>query len=35
MLTDTRFYLGLALGAALVLFIVPMVRGAMASKSAG
>lgn len=33
MLTDTRFYLGLALGAALVLFVVPMIRGAMANKA--
>jgi hypothetical protein len=32
MLTDTRFYLGLAVGAAFVLFVLPMIRGAMASK---
>jgi hypothetical protein len=35
MLTDTRFYLGLAFGAALVLFVVPMIRGAMAGKAGG
>lgn len=33
MLTDTRFYIGIGVGAALVLFVIPWVRGAMAAKA--
>jgi hypothetical protein len=33
-LTDTRFYIGVAVGAALVMFVIPWARGAMASKAA-
>lgn len=33
MFTDTRFYVGIAVGAAVVLFVLPMVRGFMAAKS--
>lgn len=32
MLTDTRFYIGIAVGAALVMFVLPWARGAMANK---
>jgi hypothetical protein len=34
-LTDTRFYIGVAVGAGLVMFVIPWLRGAMASKSGG
>lgn len=34
MFTDTRFYIGVAVGAALVMFVIPWARGAMASKAA-
>lgn len=35
MLTDSRFLIGVGVGAALALFVVPWVRGAMASRSGG
>jgi hypothetical protein len=34
-LTDTRFYIGVAVGAGLVMFVLPWLRGAMASRSSG
>lgn len=34
MLTDTRFYIGIAVGAGLVMFVLPWARGAFASKGA-
>lgn len=35
MFTDTRFYIGIGVGAALILLVIPWVRGAMAAKSGG
>ncbi len=35
MFTDSRFWIGAALGAAFVYFALPMIRGTMAAKQAG
>lgn len=35
MLTDSRFYVGIAVGAVVVLFVLPMVRGMMAGAKSG
>jgi hypothetical protein len=33
--TDSRFWIGAALGAAFIYFALPMIRGTMAAKAAG
>jgi hypothetical protein len=35
MLTDTRFYIGIAVGVAAVMFVIPWVRGTMAARASG
>lgn len=34
MLTDTRFYVGVAVGVGLVMFVIPWVRGMAAARKA-
>jgi len=35
MLTDTRFWIGVGVGAAFVYFALPMIRGTLAARTAG
>lgn len=35
MLTDMRFWIGIAVGAAMVAFVIPWARGTMAARQGG
>lgn len=35
MLTDMRFYIGVGVGALLVIFVIPWARGTMAARQGG